>query len=162
MCSNVIGRIPTEALHQIEEKYNIVPHLPVIVGLIFSLDGLPIGQGFVECPECKCIYGKDGLCAHHSKVHSGMLRSHASSLRYVHAQQLNKGSNKFYFEVFPTSPSKPLVSHNNIITFLRKAIKTTTLWNSTAQCVLNCSPCFSGSIPQVHMSFLYSQISKNL
>ena len=117
---NVVGRIPTDVLHQIEEKYNIVSHLPVIAGPIPPLDGLPIGRGFVECPECKRIYGKDGLRAHHSKVHSGLPRSHASSLRYVHAQQLNKGNNKSYFEVFPTSPSKPKVPDDDIISFLRK------------------------------------------
>ncbi len=116
---NTISRIPTGLSEQIAKRYNIVANLPEILGPIPPIDGLPIGQGFVECPHCRKIYGKDGLRAHTSKEHSGMPKIHPKFLRHVHVQQLNRGSHKSYFEVFPTNPPRPTTRNDDLISLIR-------------------------------------------
>jgi hypothetical protein len=117
---NVASHIPTLLMEQIAMKYKIVPNLPDILGPIPSIDGLPVGHGFIECPHCLRIYGKDGLRAHTSREHSGMPKTHPKFLRHVHVQQLNRGSHKKYFEVFPPNPPRRTIQSADLVSLLRK------------------------------------------
>jgi hypothetical protein len=118
---NITSHISKKLLDHITHKYNIVPTLPNIIGPIPPIDGLTVRTGHVECPECKRIYSRDGLRAHHSKEHSGLTRLHPNDLRKVHVQRLNSGSHKSYFEVFPNCAPKRIVGNENLISHTRKA-----------------------------------------
>jgi len=51
---------------------------------IAPIDGLTVRTGLVECSECKQIYSKGSLPAHHSKDHAGVTRVHLKDLHNVH------------------------------------------------------------------------------
>ena len=118
---NIASHIPTTLLDHITNKYNIVHTLPNITGPIPPIDGLTVRTGLVECPECKRIYSRDSLRAHHSKDHSGVARGHLKDLRNVHVQRLNSGSHKSYFEVFPTCAPNQIIGNENLLLHMRKA-----------------------------------------